>query len=121
MLIRVFVIIIASVAFASAQTLDPNNTYLVFDTLPAAQARSQQQCAVIKCDGVNTVYWWGVIGPLKAGTIGGLTVKDGSYAIEVQPSGFFAKTVTVNKITGTMTAPEQSALVTGTQLGPLVK
>lgn len=37
-------------------------SYLVFSSLAAAQARSAQQAAANGCDGVLTKYWWQVGG-----------------------------------------------------------
>ena len=113
-----------TITAAHAQAIN-TNTYLIFPTQAAALARSQQQCVTLKCDGVKTIYWWNVIGPLNAGTAGSTVVAAGSYAVEIQAVGPFAKTT--NAIKGTpcavgcgLTIGEQGQLVTGTQLAPLV-
>lgn len=82
--------------------------YLQQTDLPTAQARSQQQCVAVKCDGVFTRYWW----PVQALTSGA--------AIIVQSSGPYASQVTVNGKSGGLTAPEVSALQTAAQIAPLL-
>lgn len=121
MLIRALIIWLALVGIAAAQTVNTADSYLVFSTQAAALARSQTQCTALKCDGVQTIYWWNVIGPLNAGTAGSTAVAANSYAVEIQPSGPYGATTTTSKVavpTGLSTS-EQSSLVTGTALGPL--
>jgi hypothetical protein len=79
---------------ASAQS------YLVQPNATGCLARTQAQCAALGCDGVLTKYWW----PCQ-------TLTDGTVAVVVQPSGPFGPSATVNGVTGTLTTPEQAALV----------
>jgi hypothetical protein len=46
---------------APAAAQEPSDSFLPEATLAAAQARSAQQCQTMGCDGVTTVFWWGVI------------------------------------------------------------
>lgn len=86
--------------------------YLVFPTLAAAQARSQQQCAALGCDGVRTVFWWPVI-----------ALTGGGGAVQIRPGDpCFDKTYTAGcgsagSGPGTgMTTTEQSALAPATSV-----
>lgn len=92
--------------------------YLVFATLAAAQARSQQQCQALGCDGVQTVFWWSVI-PLTGGG-GAIQIRPGDpcfdkiYAVGCGHAGSGAGTG--------MTTTEQSALAPATSVAlPLPK
>ena len=106
----------------SVQMLPAANTYLIFATQPLAMARSQSQCAALGCDGVKTVYWWNVIGPLNAGTIGSQTVTAGSYAVEIQGSGYYSATAKIGPcaVGCGLTGIEQAALVTAAQVVTLL-
>ena len=109
----------AAPAQIAVNVLSNANTYLIYATQALALARSQQQCATIGCDGVNTIWWWNVIGPTNAGTISATAIAANSYAVEIQPNGRFAATtnqVTACAIGCGLTTVEQGALVTAAQL-----
>lgn len=114
MLIRAFIALFVLIAPAMAQ-----DSYLIFSTQAAALSRSQQQCAALKCDGVQTIWWWNTVGPLSAGTAGLQVVTANSYALDIQASGPFSATDTNKVGTGTLTSAEISALVTAAQIAPL--
>ena len=105
---KLFAFLIISIAHAQAITVNPSN-YLVFPTFAQAQARSQQQCQAV-CDPGDKVtkYWWNVV-PLT----------DGTAAVEIQPSGYYGKSVIVGPcaVGCGLTTIEQSQLQTATQLG----
>lgn len=63
-----------SAVMAMAQTVN-NPSCLIYPSQAACLARSQSQCAALGCDGVKTVYWWNVIGPLNAGTINSVAMR----------------------------------------------
>jgi hypothetical protein len=95
----------ATASIAVTVTPDPRG-YLTFSTLAAAQARSQAMCQSLKCDGAKTVYWWPVVP----------TASGGAVVIMSGDPSFGASTA--NKVgSGALTAAEQSALQTATQLG----
>lgn len=104
------------------QVLPSSYTYLIFPTQTLALARSQSQCAALGCDGVKTVYWWNVIGPTNAGTIGSTTVTTGSYAVEIQGSGPFAPTTKVGPcaVGCGLTSTEQGQLFTAAQVATVL-
>jgi len=98
------------------------NTYLLFATLTLAQTRSQSQCTTLGCDGTKTKYWWNIIGPTNAGTIGATAVTANSYAVEIQGSGAFGMTTKVGPCAvgcGLSTA-EQGQLVTAAQVASVM-
>jgi len=106
------------------RALPSTNTYLVYSSQALAQSRSQTQCATVNCD-AHTTYWWNIVGPLGAGTAGVQIVTDGSYAVEIQATGWFAPTVIPPKVSpcavGCGLSPtEQQGLVTAVQLAPLL-
>lgn len=76
-------------------------SYLLFSSPKEALTRSEQQCIVLKCDGVGTKYWWPVI-----------TLKDGTAAIavDVDIRSPFSKEVTVDNATGKLSPDEEIAL-----------
>jgi hypothetical protein len=119
---------IAAPATIQVQTISGTHEYIVYATQAAALARSTQQCAVFgasKCDGVQTVYWWGVIGPLNAGTAGSVSVAANSYAVEIRPGDPYYGPTTSEYVAACavgcgLTPTEQSNLVTAAQLAPLV-
>lgn len=99
------------VGLANAQAVNLNK-YLVLATPALAQARAQQQCQVLQCDGVFTKFWWNVV-----------TLTDGTGAVEIQPSGFYGATTIVIgpcAVGCGLTIAEQSALKTAVQLGSLL-
>ncbi len=112
----------ATPASIAVNVLPSANTYLLFNTQALALGRSQTQCAAVGCDGTKTVYWWNVIGPTKAGTIASLTVPAGSYAIEIQGSGYYAKTVAVGPcaVGCGLSSTEQGQLVTAAQVASVM-
>jgi hypothetical protein len=99
--------LLIGIAHGQAVSTNPNS-YIVFPTLAQAQARSQQQCQQAGCDGKFTIYWWNVV-PLN----------DGTAAVEIQPSGLYAKTTPIPAcaVGCGLTAGEQLQLQTATQLG----
>jgi hypothetical protein len=103
----------------SVNVLSSANTYLIYATQALALARSQTQCGQVGCDGVKTVYWWNVIGPTNAGTISATAIAAGSYAVEVQPGGYFGATVShvgPCAVGCGLSTVEQGSLVTAAQL-----
>jgi hypothetical protein len=103
----------------NVNVLSSANTYLIYATQALALARSQTQCAAVGCDGVKTIYWWNVIGPTNAGTISATAIAAGSYALEVQPGGYFGATVShvgPCAVNCGLSTVEQGALVTAAQL-----
>jgi hypothetical protein len=106
------------------RALPSTNTYLVYSTAAAAHSRAQMQCAAVRCDGVQTVEWWNVIGPLGAGTAGSQSVADGSYAVELRPGDqYYAPTTTAYAACAVgcgLSGTEQSGLVTAVQIAPLL-
>jgi hypothetical protein len=110
-------------ASIDVNVLSSANTYLIYATQALAQARSQMQCAAVGCDGVKTVYWWNVIGPTNAGTISATAVAAGSYALEVQPGGYFGATVShvgPCAVGCGLSTVEQGSLVTAAQLATVM-
>jgi hypothetical protein len=57
----------------------PTDSLLPEPTLAAAQVRSSEECKAMGCDGVTTVFWWGVI------DLPGCSA--GEFWIDVQESG----------------------------------
>ena len=88
---------------ASAQS------YLVEPTLAAAQTRSQQQCTILACDGVKTIYWW-YVQPLTNGTA----------AIQINTSGLYGVTTTIKSSTAGLSPAEILALVSAASIAPLL-
>lgn len=108
------------VGAAMAQTAT-SPSYLIFPSLAACQARSQQMCQAMGCDGVHSIYWWACI-PLNAGTIGPTAVPAGSYAMRVEANGRFGVSSSnlVSNGTQGLTVQEQSQLNTATDVNPLI-
>lgn len=100
--------ILASVLFLASVGANAQ-TYLVLPDLKTAQDRSAQQCAALKCDGVNTKYWW----PVQP-------LTDGTAAIVIDPAGPFGSSHTVNGKAGALTPGEVSALKTPAQVAPVM-
>ena len=96
---------LAGAAHAQIAVTPPPH-YLVLPDLKTALARSQQQCAAMGCDGVGTIYWWNVV-PLK----------DGTAAVEIQPSGLFSAQVSAGK---GLTAAEALRLTSASTLALLL-
>jgi len=106
-------------ASIDVNVLSSANTYLIYATQALAQARSQTQCGQVGCDCVKTIYWWNVIGPTNAGTISATAIAAGSYALEVQPGGYFGATVShvgPCAVGCGLSTVEQGSLVTAAQL-----
>jgi hypothetical protein len=106
-------------ASIAVNVLSSANTYLIYATQALAQARSKTQCTAVGCDGTKTVYWWNVIGPTNAGTISATAIAAGSYALEVQPGGYFGATVSgvgPCAVGCGLSTVEQGSLVTAAQL-----
>jgi hypothetical protein len=97
-----------SAYIARRQPVEPLS-YLVEPTVVAAQARSQQQCAALGCDGVHSIYWWAVV-----------SLTDGTAAVVIEASGPYSASTTVASKTGGLTAAEIVQLKTAVQLGPLL-
>lgn len=97
-------------------------SYLIFPNQAACLTRSQQMCAAMGCDGVNTKFWWSCSTPLNAGTVGPTVVLAGSFAMRIEQSGPFGRT-TSNSVSGVqgLTTAEQSNLVSAIALVPLIK
>jgi hypothetical protein len=115
-------LLVLLVSVANAQGV-ATNTYLIFPNQAGALARAQTQCIAVKCDGVQTKYWWNVVGPLAAGTAGTTVVTAGSYAVEIDSIGPFAAInnfVPACAIGCGLTGPEQATLVTAPQITPLL-
>jgi len=85
MLKRRHLVIIALAGLAAAHALAQTPEYVIYPNQTACQARAQTQCAALKCDGVQTVYWWGCTGPLQPGLVGPNAVTNQSYALTIQP------------------------------------
>jgi hypothetical protein len=66
--------------------------YKIYASQSACQTRTQTQCQALKCDGVQTVYWWPCVGPLQPGTVGPNAVTNSSYALEITNAPFGATT-----------------------------
>jgi hypothetical protein len=114
---------VAVPASIDVNVLSSANTYLIYATQALAQARSQMQCGVLKCDGSLTKYWWNVVGPTNSGTIGSTAVTAGSYAVEIQGSGPFTATaigVAACAVGCGLTTTEQGNLVTAAQLASVM-
>jgi hypothetical protein len=108
------------IGIAHAQTVNAQQ-YLIFANQPACQARAQQQCQALGCDGKQTIYWWDCsTGPLSAGTVGATAVAAGSYAMAIQPSGIYSISDTTTKGSGTLTPSEQSSLVSAAAIAPVL-
>lgn len=91
-------------------TID-GNKYLVFSTLAAAQARSSQQCTVLHCDGVHTVYWWPVVSTTTGGAI---QIRPGDPCFDATPQTTGACGPPASYAGATLTTAEKSALVPAT-------
>lgn len=90
---------------ATAAQAQTPPSYLVHPDLATCQARSAAMCTAMKCDGVQTKYWWNC-----------LPLTDGTAAMEIQPSGDFSKSASNTKGSGALTLPEQAALVPATMI-----
>lgn len=83
--------------------------YLVHPTAQIALARSRAQAIALKCDGINTQYWWRV-----------QPLTDGTAAIVIESTGPFGTGVTINGFTGTLTGQETAALLSKATITPLL-
>lgn len=92
-------------------------TYLVHPSLAACQTRSAQQCTALGCDGTLTKYWWPCL-PLATATVaGGVNGTGGTTGLQILPGTPFDVSTTNKHATAGLTAPEQAAVQTETQLG----
>jgi len=85
-------LIILAAILSAFQALAQTSEYVIYPSQAACQARTQTQCAALKCDGVKTVWWWGCTGPLQSGTVGPNIVTNASYALTIQPGTPFDTT-----------------------------
>ena len=94
-------------------------SYLVYSSQAACQARSQSQCAALGCDGVQTIYWWPCQVLTAKQSTGGAAGSGGTTAVRIIPGDPYFDATTTNQVatspTGLTTA-EQSAVQTVGQL-----
>jgi hypothetical protein len=57
--------------------------YKIYNSQANCQARTQTQCQALKCDGVQTQFWWACVGPLRSGSVGPNAVTNSSFALQV--------------------------------------
>lgn len=114
--------LILAAALACATPAAAQESYLVYPTQSACQARSQQECVALGCDGVQTQFWWLCTGPFSAGVVGITVIAAGSYGLTIDVSGPFGVTATTKTVatpTG-LSAAEQLQLLTAAQLAALL-
>ncbi len=112
-------------AFGSA--LKGTEQYLVFSKEWQCEERSEEMCAAMKCDGVQTKQWWRCVGPLSAGkataVAGSIAIAAGSWALQIEDSGPFSAQ-TSNAVSGGLVSlnwfVEQRALVSADEIAPLL-
>ena len=94
---------------AFAQQTSTNNKFLSLGSVAACCTRSQQQCAALHCDGVNTKYWWSCqVSP------------DNTSAIVTVPGDANFDVTTSNQVSGGtvgLSTTEQGNQQTETQMG----
>ena len=96
------------------------NKYLVFSTMAAAQARAQQQCTTLVCDGTQTVYWWDVEPTAAGGGAVRVTPSDPCFDYHVPPNAVPVTPCTALGLAHAgngLTTTEQAALVTSVAAG----
>ena len=119
-----FLVVLLGITQAYAQAVSsPSPSYLIYPNQAACLARSKTMCQAMKCDGVQTIYWWDCsTGPLSAGTVGATAVAAGSFAMRIEQSGTYSAT-TSNAVSGGtqgLSASEQLALVSATAIAPVL-
>jgi hypothetical protein len=107
--LAILLMLVAAAAHGQVVVSQGAPSYLVFPTQAQAMARSQQQCQTLGCDGVKTIYWWNVV-----------SLSNGSWAVQIQPSAPFGASVTVGPDTAGLSTAEAAALLTAAQLGSLL-
>lgn len=121
-MLRRLLLALALAAVATAAVAQPSEEYLVFSNQAQCQARAQQQCQALHCDGVFTVFWWNCTGPMSGGQVGVTIITAGSYALQIDAAGPFGVTTSTTIVTSQtgLSALEQAALLTQAQLSTLL-
>jgi hypothetical protein len=109
-------VVLIAIALSSTPALAQE--YLVEPTLSACQTRSAQQCAVLNCDGVQTIWWWSCVVLTIPTITGGAGGNGGAAALQIWPGTSFDVTNTNKKGTGALTGQEQIAVQSAATLAP---